>query len=49
MAIIVPPGENEIQFEFITPGLTSGIVISVVSVFALIIVSLIYRKKSQIL
>lgn len=45
MGIIVPSGQSEIEFRFTTPGLLTGMIISIVSMLILIIISIIYRNK----
>lgn len=47
MGIIVPEGESEIQFRFITPGLSAGIAISAFSLFALGILAVTELKKKK--
>ncbi|MBQ8026913.1 MAG: YfhO family protein, partial [Clostridia bacterium] len=48
MGLIVPEGENYIQFKFITPGLLPGIVISAFTLICLGIYSLIIHRKKKI-
>ncbi len=45
MGIIVPGGNVEIEFTFITPGLFTGVLISIASIAILIIISALYHKK----
>ncbi len=47
MGIIVPEGESDVLFEFATPGLTSGIVISIASLVFLTVLVIIDRKKKD--
>lgn len=47
MAIIVPAGECNIEFTFITPGLLPGAIISGVSLIALVILTISDKKKKS--
>lgn len=47
MGIIVPVGESSIEFSFKTPGLTAGMVISTISLAAIIISAIIEKKKKS--
>lgn len=46
MSIIVPEGECNIEFKFITPGLKVGTIISIMSLLSLGIYAIYERKKS---
>ena len=47
MGIIVPEGESDVSFEFTTPGLTSGIIISIASLVILAVLVIIDRKEKD--
>ena len=47
MGIIVPAGESQIEFEFTTPGLKIGIIISAISLSALAIYYIIDKTRSK--
>lgn len=48
MGIIVPEGESSVEFMFTTPGLRVGIIISALSMAAIIVLAVIDRKKTFI-
>ena len=47
MGIIVPEGESDVSFEFTTPGLTSGIIVSIASLVILAVLVIIDRKEKD--
>lgn len=46
MAVLAPAGDNEIRFEYHTPGASAGAVITAVSALALFVLVMALRKKS---
>lgn len=47
MGIIVPEGNTDIEFTFTTPGLMTGIYISLFTLFSLMILSIIIQRKKH--
>ncbi|MBQ3602747.1 MAG: YfhO family protein [Clostridia bacterium] len=47
MGIIVPAGESEIEFEFTTPGLKAGIILSIIVLLILLVFYIIDKKKAH--
>ena len=47
MSVVAPKGDNKIVFEYKTPGLKIGIIISIISGIIFIIYIVIFIKKKK--